>query len=100
MLKEARSLNKIYLSDSDLDTLSYACAEAEMMWRRRANHPDEYRYENGKLKYTPEECRRNMFRYREMWRKVNKLINRPINITKMSEGEFGEPVFAFEFFND
>ena len=34
MLKEARSLNKIYLSDSDLDTLSYACAEAEMMWRR------------------------------------------------------------------
>ena len=52
-------------SNEELETLYYACAQAEMMWRHRSNSNDE--------KYTEDECRDEMKRYRQMHRNLEVL---------------------------
>ena len=52
-------------SNEELETLYYACAQAEMMWRHRSNSNDE--------KYTEDECRDEMKRYRQMHRQLEVL---------------------------
>ena len=52
-------------SPEELETLYYSCAQAEMMWRHRSNCNDG--------KYTEDECRDEMKRYRQMHRNLEVL---------------------------
>ena len=55
-------------SPEELETLYYACAQAEMMFRHRANNSVCNRGN-----YTEAECREQMKRYREMHRQLEVL---------------------------
>ena len=57
-------------SSEELETLYYACAQAEMMWRHRSNHS-----ECNPREYTEAECREEMKRYREMHQRLATLID-------------------------
>ena len=56
-------------TNDELETLQYACAEAEKFFRHRANNSVCNRGQ-----YTEEECRAEMKRYRLMHRRLAELI--------------------------
>ena len=62
----------VTLTHKEWEDLCYACAQAEMMWRKRSHNPaiDS----NGSYADTPEEfevtCRAEMKKYRELQKKL------------------------------
>ena len=56
------------LSVDEFDTLYYACAQAEMMFRHRSNNSVCNRGN-----YTEAECREEMKRYREMQKRLAEM---------------------------
>ena len=67
----------VTLTRKDWIALSYACAHAEMMWRKRSHNPDIDNY--GSYADTPEEfeaeCRAEMKALRVLQRKVCNSID-------------------------
>ena len=54
----------------ELETLYYACAQAEMMWRHRSNNPEQFpNWVKGEWDFEAT-CREQMKRYREMQKQV------------------------------
>ncbi len=62
----------VTLTHKEWEDLCYACAHAEMMWRKRSHHPDIDSH--GSYADTPEEfeaeCRAEMKKYRELQKKL------------------------------
>ena len=67
----------VTLTRKDWIALSYACAQAEMMWRKRSHNPDIDSH--GSHADTPEEfeaeCRAEMKKYRVLQRRVCEAID-------------------------
>ncbi len=66
----------VTLTHKEWEDLSYACAHAEMMWRKRSHDPEID--SRGSYADTPEEfeveCRAEMKKYRVLQRKVQEAI--------------------------
>jgi hypothetical protein len=66
----------VTLTRQEWEDLSYACAHAEMMWRKRSHNPSIDSH--GSYAYSPEEfeatCRAEMKKYRVLQRKVDEAI--------------------------
>ena len=62
----------VTLTHKEWEDLCYACAQAEMMWRKRSHNPDIDSH--GSYSDTPEEfevtCRAEMKKYRELQKKL------------------------------
>ena len=62
----------VTLTHKEWEDLCYACAQAEMMWRKRSHNPDIDSH--GSYADTPEEfevtCRAEMKKYRELQKKL------------------------------
>ena len=65
----------INVSPEDLDTLYYALAQAEMMWRQRSHNPDIDNVGSGADPEVFEaECRDEMKRYRQCQKRFAALM--------------------------
>jgi hypothetical protein len=62
----------VTLTLRELEDLSYACAHAEMMWRKRSHNPSiDHHGSHGEPEEFEKTCRAEMKKYRLLQRKVN-----------------------------
>jgi len=67
----------VTLTHKEWEDLCYACAHAEMMWRKRSHDPEIDSH--GSYADTPEEfeatCRAEMKKYRELQKKLASMVS-------------------------